>query len=297
MNEMKNTAVQRGGRITGVNRRPDKLAREGGSTIVHVLSDSTGNLAHHILAALLTQFPADSFDVRFSTFLRTEEQLGAALDRVTAEPGIIMHAVVSPQAKQRIAQHCQERKLDCMDVTGGFVEFLSRASGITPSADPQKLHRVDEAYHRRIRAVEFTLAHDDGLGLETIREADVVLVGVSRTSKTPTSIYLSQLGYRAANVSLAMGIDPPKELLQLPPRKVVGLVIDPHRLAEIRRRRQAEWAMGPSSYDDHDAVREEVACSRRLFGRNGWPVIDVTNNAIEETAAKALDLLRLPRNA
>ena len=218
------------------------------------------------------------------------------LTQIASQPGVVMHAVVSPQTKQRITEFCAGKHLPCKDVTGGFVEFLASASGTTPSADPERLHRVDEAYQRRIKAVEFTLAHDDGLGLETIGEADVVLAGVSRTSKTPTSIYLSQLGYRSANVSLARSVEPPAELLAMPAGKVVGLVIDPHRLVEIRRRRQAEWAMGHTNYDDADAVREEITWSRRLFARQGWPIIDVTNNAVEETAARIVDLLRLPRD-
>lgn len=291
---MKNTRAEPGGPIPAPNRPPRKPPSPD-RTLVHILSDSTGNLAHHILAALLTQFPQEAFETRSWTFLRTSEQLASALERVGQEGGVIMHAVVSERAKEQIAAFCRKNKVHCKDLTGGFVEFLAEASGIAPADDPEKLHRVDEAYHRRIRAVEFTMSHDDGLGLDTIADADVVLCGVSRTSKTPTSIYLSQLGYRVANVSLAKGVEPPVELLGLPKAKVVGLVIDPHRLAEIRRRRQAEWHMGPTSYDDTEAVREEVTWSRRLFGRQGWNVIDVTNNAIEETAARVLDLLRLPR--
>jgi len=248
-----------------------------------------------MLTAMLTQFPTETFQTKFWTFVRSEQQLEKALKHISDEPGIVMHAVVSREVKQRIADFCAGNKLHCKDITGGFVEFLANASGVTPTADPQRLHRVDEAYQRRIKAVEFTLEHDDGLGLDTIGEADVVLAGVSRTSKTPTSIYLSQLGYRAANVSLASGVDPPRELLAMPTGKVVGLVIDPMRLVEIRRRRQAEWSMGHTNYDDAQAVREEIAWSRRLFGRQGWPIIDVTSNAVEETAARIVDLLNLPR--
>lgn len=136
-----------------------------------------------MLAAMLTQFPLDAFETRFWTFLRTDEQLEAALKGVAAEGGIIMHAVISPAAKERIAEFCRKKKVHCKDLTGLFVEFLAEASGLTPAADPEQLHRVDEAYQRRIKAVEFTLAHDDGLGLETIHEADIVLVGVSRTQQ------------------------------------------------------------------------------------------------------------------
>jgi regulator of PEP synthase PpsR (kinase-PPPase family) len=262
-------------------------------TIVHVLSDSTGNLAQHMLAALLTQFPPGSFETRYWTFLRTSEQLARALDGVAEQGGIIMHAVVSPQMKEQIAEFCRKRKVHCKDLTGLFVEFMAEASGLEPSADWRDLHRHDEAYYKRIKAVEFTLEHDDGLGLDTLQDADMVLTGISRTSKTPTSIYLSQLGHKAANVSLAINVEPPKELLQMPPKKVVGLIIDPHRLVEIRRRRQAEWNMATTTYDDEDNVKAEVTWSRRLFGKQGWRVIDVTNNSIEETAARILDLLGL----
>jgi regulator of PEP synthase PpsR (kinase-PPPase family) len=267
----------------------------GGPLRVHVISDSTGNLAHHILAALVTQFPAGAFHPRFWTFIRTAEQLERTLKTVIEEGGVIMHAVVSDQAKDRIGEFCRQKRVPCKDLTGGFVEFLVEASGLTPAADPEQIHRVDEAYHRRIRAVEFTLEHDDGLGLGTIGDADVVLCGVSRTSKTPTSIYLAQQGHRVANVALAQGVDPPAELLSLPKGKVVGLVIDPHRLLEIRRRRQADWSMAKTRYDDEQAVIEEIKWSRRLFAKQGWPVIDVTSNAIEETAARVLGLLNLPR--
>lgn len=265
-------------------------------TIVHVLSDSTGNLAHHMLAALLTQFPPESFRIRFWTFLRTPSLLAQALDGVFSEGGIIIHAVVADSAKAQIAEFCRIKRIPCKDLTGLFVEFLAEQSGETPSADWRRLHRVDDAYHRKIQAVEFTMQHDDGLGLETVDQADIVLVGVSRTSKTPTSIYLSQLGYRVANVSLAKQVDPPKELLQVPKGKVVGLVIDPSRLVEIRRTRQTEWKMSSTSYDAMETVREEVVWSRKLFARQGWPILDVTNNAIEETAGRILDLLNLPRS-
>jgi [pyruvate, water dikinase]-phosphate phosphotransferase / [pyruvate, water dikinase] kinase len=169
--------------------------------IVHVLSDSTGNLAHHMLAAMLTQFPPGSFQTRFWTFLRTQDDIAKALAGVGEQGGLIMHAMASPEAKERINEFCRQKRIHCKDLTGLFVEFLAEASGLNPSNDWRDLHRTDEAYHRRIQALEFTLAHDDGLGLDSISEAQAVLVGVSRTSKTPTSIYLSQLGYRAAQAT------------------------------------------------------------------------------------------------
>jgi regulator of PEP synthase PpsR (kinase-PPPase family) len=152
---------------------------------------------------------------------------------------------------------------------------------------------VDAAYTRRVKAVEFALEHDDGLGLDTLHEADVVLVGVSRTSKTPTCMYLAQQGYKAANVSLASGVEPPAQLMALPKGKVAALAIDPRQLAEIRSRRQTAWKMADTSYNLPGAVAAEVAWSRRLFARAGWAVFDVTDQAIEETAARVVDRLGL----
>jgi len=261
--------------------------------IVHVLTDSTGNLAKHMLAAFLTQFPADAIDVRFQTFIRSQAKLKAALAGIEAARGIVCHAMVSQELKREVASFSEKMGLPCCDLTGGVFEFLVRATGLEPGSDPEALHRVDHAYKQRIGALEFTLNHDDGLGLASIGEADVILAGVSRTSKTPTSIYLAQQGYRVANVSLAAGVEPPQQLLQMPRGKVVGLVIDSQQLVLIRSHRQSGWRMAGTSYDDPEAVAREMEWARRLFVSKGWPVLDVTDQAVEETAAHVVRLLDL----
>jgi hypothetical protein len=200
---------------------------------------------------------------------------------------------MSADLKQAINLRCRELKLPVCDLTGPFVEFLARESGISPDTSHRRLHDVDEAYQNRIRALEFTLEHDDGLGLDTLNKADIVVVGVSRTSKTPTSIYLAQQGHRVANVSLAQEVEPPKELMSVPPQKVVALVIDPQQLAEIRTRRQTGWRMATTSYNDPEHVKAEMAWARRLYARNGWAILDVTDQAIEETAARILAIVGL----
>lgn len=265
--------------------------------VIHILSDSTGNLARHMLTAILTQFPPDAFAVRAKTFLQDARRLETALGEVEADPGIVFHAMVSTEAKEAIEKRCNAIGVPARDLTGDFVSFLARESGLTPSQDFRRLHHVDEVYQRRIRAIEFAIQHDDGLGLDTIREADLVLCGVSRTSKTPTTMYLAQQGYMVGNISLALGVDPPRELLELPERKVAGLVIDPMQLAQIRTRRQKEWQMGDTRYNELESVRDEVTWSRRLFARHGWPVLDVTNQAIEESAARILNLLGIAHGA
>jgi [pyruvate, water dikinase]-phosphate phosphotransferase / [pyruvate, water dikinase] kinase len=272
---------------------PPAPERRKGPWTIYILSDSTGNLARHMISTFLTQFDPAAFRVHPVSFLQTERRLSDALQEIRQTPGIVFHAVVATHHKQAIEAACQEVSAPCMDLTGPFVQFLSDISGLPPRNDQRLLHSVDEAYHRRIRALEFTIEHDDGLGLDTLFEADIVLTGVSRTGKTPTSIFLSQQGFRVANVSLAMGVEPPRELINLPRNRVIGLWIDPHILSEIRNHRSVSWQMAPSAYSDPGQIEEEIKWSRKLFARQGWHTLDITNQAIEETAGRIISLLGL----
>jgi regulator of PEP synthase PpsR (kinase-PPPase family) len=273
---------------------PPRLTTAEAARELVLLSDSTANLARHVIAAVLTQFPPGAAAVRFESFVRTAARVDEVLR--TAGPGVagVCHAIVSGALKRRVAAHCAKAGIPCFDLTGGVVEFLRDVTGARPQADVGALHRLDAIYRRRIGAMEFTLCHDDGLGLETLAGADVVLVGVSRTSKTPTSILLAQQGYRAANVSLATGITPPGELLALPRRKVVWLMMQPTQLALIRERRQTAWRMAPTTYSGGESVASELAWCRKLFREQGWAVIDVTDQAVEETAARIAEMVGPP---
>jgi len=277
-------------------KRPKAPPAKAGATHtrIYVLSDSTGNLPRHMLTAFLTQFPPETFQLRLRSFLTEPLQIDAAMAEVAAEPGMVLHALVGEPAKEQVRARCVELGVPACDLTGDFVQFIARASGVAPEPNVERLHHTDATYHRRIRALEFTLDHDDGLGLDTVHQADVVLAGVSRTSKTPTSIYLAQQGYKTANVSLALEVAPPAQLLALPATKVIGLVIDAVTLSEIRTRRQHAWAMGSTSYNDPGHVEKEVLWSRRLFAQRGWSILNVTDQAIEETAARVVNLLKLP---
>jgi len=257
-----------------------------------VLSDSTGNLAQHMLTAFLTQFPKDAFELHLHRFIQTEQKLERTVDFIARTGGIVFHAFVHRHFKEAIEQRCREIGIPFNDLTGRFVEFLAVASGIQPQPDIRRLHRTSTGYHQRIKALEFTLEHDDGLGLDTIHEADIVLAGVSRTSKTPTSIYLAQQGFRVANVSLAINVPPPPQLLALKER-VVGLTINPEQLVEIRTNRNVSWRMGNTNYNDPEYVNREIQWSRRLFRDQGWPILNVTDQAVEETAVRIIDLLGL----
>jgi hypothetical protein len=246
-----------------------------------------------MLAAMLTQFPQGAAHVHFRTFVRSQDRLDEILAQVSDHPGGICHAMVSPAFKERIAEFCQSANLPHHDLTGGLVDFLSRVTNLAPRGDLRLIHRIDEDYKRRIGALEYTIDHDDGLGLDTLADADIVLTGVSRTGKTPTSIYLAQQGYRVANVALAIESAPPKELLGLPPGKAVGLVINPQQLVMIRERRATGWNLGRTSYGDPTHIAREIAWARQLFTRQNWPVLDVTDQAIEETAGKIVQALGL----
>jgi [pyruvate, water dikinase]-phosphate phosphotransferase / [pyruvate, water dikinase] kinase len=260
---------------------------------VYVLSDSTGNLARHMLTALLTQFPQDALSVRARTFVDTPRKVDGVFREAAATPGMIFHAVVSPEVKRAIVSNGKRLGLPVCDLTGDFVQFLAAHSGLEPTHDAQRLHHMDDAYDRRIKAIEFALDHDDAQGLESLHEAEIVLAGVSRTSKTPTTVYLAQQGFKVGNVALAMEVEPPRELLTLDARKVIGLTIQPHELADIRARRGEQWRLGKSVYNEFDHVEREIRWSRDLFRRQGWQVLDVTHQAIEETAARVVSLLGL----
>ncbi len=261
--------------------------------LLHVVSDSTGNLAGHMVTAFLTQFAPGTFDVRPWNFVSTDERLHRTLAQIATVGGVVMHAMVTPKHKKAVVDFCAAAGIDCCDLTGRFVEFLSAAAGIDASQNVKALHEVSDEYRKRIEAIEFMIQHDDGLGADRLREADVILVGVSRTSKTPTCIYLAQQGYKAANVAIAIEAPLPEQLLAVKERKIVGLLIDPWRLVEVRQSRQSSWNMNATSYVDPDHVQREVTWSRKLFMRQGWPTLDVTKTAVEETAAKVIDVLKL----
>ncbi len=268
--------------------------KSAGPVTLHVLSDSTGNLPRHMLAAFLTQFPAQTFVTRTWSFIQNEVKLQQTLDAIAADPGAVMHAIVMPGRKKIIEKFCKTLGVPACDLTGGFVDFLAKAAKTKPAPNLRALHEVTDAYHKRIAAVEFTIQHDDGLGIDTIHNADIVLAGVSRTSKTPTCIYLAQLGYKAANVALAIEVTVPEQLLKLTGKQVVGLLIDPLRLRDVRQARSMNWNMGRSNYYDMDHVEQEVRWSRQIFARQGWPTLNVTRTAVEETAARLVELLKLP---
>lgn len=258
---------------------------------LYLLSDSSGNLLEHFFAALLTQFPRESFCVETLAFMTNADKLAEAFKRIRA--GIIFHAVVSPKLKKQIEEECRRRKLACWDVTGPTAQFLEKTTGAFQSREPAPLHSVNSGYMNRMRALEFTLQHDDSRRIEDLPKADIVLVGLSRVSKSPTALFLAYRGFLAANVSIVPEQGLPEPLQNPKLKNVVALTLQPKRLSEIRTRRFSQWDLKEFDYTDLPNIIREVMAVEKIYKKKGWPVIDTTHLAVEEISTLCLSALHL----
>jgi len=263
---------------------------------VFVLSDGTGETAEEMVNAALTQFGGQPTRVRRITNVRTNNQVYGALDEAARQASLVVYTIVNRDLAQLVHDECNALGLLSLDLLTPLLTRLAEFVGHSPKEAPGLHHNIDEDYFRRIEAVEFTVKHDDGQELRDLYKADLILTGVSRTSKTPLSMYLAHRGYKVANVPLVNGIAPPNELLQLDPERVVGLVIDPSRLAELRstRLRNIGQTQLVNSYADFERIEDEISAAKSIFRKNRWVIIDVTGKAVEETASEILGRLHLP---
>jgi regulator of PEP synthase PpsR (kinase-PPPase family) len=234
----------------------------------------------------------------YYALVRSPRQLERALSEIEAAPGMVMHTIVDDSLRTLLEDGCRRLDMPCIAALDPLVSALSRYLGASLTRRVGVQHALDTDYFNRMDALNYAIGHDDGQGGQELDQADVVLVGVSRTSKTPTCIYLAHRGIRAANVPLVPGASVPEKLGQLEKALIVGLTISPDRLIQIRRNRLLSLRENrDTSYTDMEAVREEVVQARRLYERQGWPVIDVTRRSVEETAAAVLNLLQENRPA
>jgi hypothetical protein len=252
---------------------------------LHLLSDSTGETLDVLATACLAQFD-DVEAIRHPwPMVRSEGHLDRVLDDVERRPGLVLYTVVNPTIRRELERACRRRSIYAVSVLDPVLDALAAVSGEQAKGRSGRQHALDAAYFARVDAIQFTIAHDDGVGPENWEEADILLAGVSRTSKTPTSIYLANRGYKVANVPLVPQSPPPDLLYRLDHPLIVGLTTNPERLVQIRRNRLLSLNQAPETdYVDIEAVNSELAFARRLFADNGWPVIDVTRRSIEETA-------------
>lgn len=260
---------------------------------IHLVVAATGELISGLAAVAVSQFPNVAFDVVTHPLQDSLEKLAVTLDSLSGERPIVLHALADQAAKQLVRNTCAVRRIPHFDTTGPLFNFLSDCVGAVPQNDVARLHQLDAAYRRRIEAMDFTLEHDDSLGLNTLPEADVVIVGVSRVSKSPTALYLGSRGYKVANVSISPQTGFPKVLSRISRKKIVGFTTQPKRLHEIRIERAKRMGSEGTDYDDLDKIIAEVMATEAEFRARNYAIIDVTDLTIEQTAARILETLKL----
>ncbi len=263
---------------------------------IFVVSDGTGETAAAVVRAVMAQFRS-AWRLRTFTEVRSVAQAERVVALAAASGAIVVFTLVNEKVAGALLERAAEHGLPTVDLLGPVIARVAEHMQTEPRAEPGLLHGFSSEYFQRVEAVEFAVRHDDGANLHTLFRADLVLAGVSRTSKTPLSMYLAQRGLRTGNVPLLSGIEPPRELLDLDPAKVIGLTVHRSTLVDVRRARARALGASPSStYADPDMVYEELRHARRLFRERGWRVVDITGRAVEENAARILDLLERPRS-
>lgn len=259
---------------------------------VHLVSDSTGETLSGVMRASCTQFD-NVAPLEHSYYLvRSHKQLERVLREIEASPGIVMFTMANPELRAALERRCRELGCPTVAVLDPVLDLLQRYLGVELSHRTGSQHALDPEYFQRMDALNFTLNHDDGHGLEDLEDADVVILGVSRVSKTPTCIYLAHRGIRAANIPLVPDLPIAATLENLKRPLVVGLKVTTERLADIRRARLRAWNEQLSNnYADEERVAEELRYAVKLCAKHNWPMVDVTRRSIEETAALIMNML------
>ena len=259
---------------------------------LHLLSDSTGETLENVAKAGLAQFEGVEAVKHFWPMVRSEGHLDRVLAEIAAKPGLVIYTLVNSTVRRRLESRCHAMGLHAVSALDPVIDALSRLLGKETISRPGGQHALDAAYFDRVEAIHYTIAHDDGIDAHEWEEADIVLAGVSRSSKTPTSIYLANRGFRVANIPLVVESPPPANLFALEKPLVVGLTTSADRLIQIRRNRLLSLNQSPeTAYVDQEKVVAELTFARRIFSDQGWPVIDVTRRSIEETAAAIINLV------
>mgnify|MGYP003391888747 CR=1 FL=1 len=264
---------------------------------LHLVSDATGTTLLGLARACIAQFEDIEPLQKFWPLIRTPKQLERVISRIEAAPGPVICTLVDEKMRQRLQSRCDELGIPCVAVLDPVIRTLSSYLGVHAKNVPGLQHIMDEDYFSRISAIDFAMRYDDGRSYEGLENADVVLVGVSRTSKTPTCIYLARRGIKAANIPLVPGVPVPDEAFQHRRPLYVGLTESPQRLSQVRRTRlkaeeEHHTIPNDNEYLDLDKIEEEVRNARKLFTKHHWPVIDVTKRSVEETSAEVMSLLQ-----
>ncbi len=262
---------------------------------VYLISDSTGETLDRIFMALKAQFNNFDYDLNQFSFTRTENQISTILNDATKqESPIILYTVVNNKLAKFLAEEANKKNIPCFGVLGDLILNFSKILNQKATHQPSAQHVLDEDYYKRIEAIQFTMNHDDGNNTENILESDIILIGVSRTSKTPTSIYLANKGLKTSNIPLVNDMSIPNEIAKSNTLCVIGLTTEAERLYDIRRNRLNSLKENEASdYTNLEKIRLEVEQSKKIFKKNKWPTIDVTRKSVEETAASIIKIFEI----
>ena len=263
---------------------------------VYLVSDSTGETLDRIFLSLQSQFQNFEYVKKEFVFVRTEQQIDKIINECEKlENSIILYTIVETKLAKYISSRSEEKKIPCVGVLGNLILTFSKLLNQKATHTPSAQHVLDADYYRRIEAIQFTMKHDDGKKTNDINQSDIVLLGVSRTSKTPTSIYLANRGYKTTNIPLVLNQKIPETLKEKNSSLcIVGLFADPERLSDVRRNRMEIMKdRDITIYTDLNSIREEVSNSKKLFKKYNWPTIDVTRKSVEETAASIIKIYEI----
>ena len=266
---------------------------------VYLVSDSTGETLDRIFLSLKSQFANFEYEKKEFAFVRTEQQIDKIIKEcIDIQNAIILYTIVETKLAKYLSNTSEKNNVPCFGILGNLILSFSKLLNQKAIHKPSAQHVLDDDYYERIEAIQFTMSHDDGNKLHDVTEADIVLLGVSRTSKTPTSIYLANRGYKTINIPLVMNQKIPEDLYSKGNKTcVIGLVADPERLADIRRNRVAIMRENNiKEYTDLNFIKDEVNNSKKLFKKYSWPIIDVTRKSVEETAASILKIFEIQKS-
>ena len=262
---------------------------------VYLISDSTGETLDRIFMALKAQFNNFNYELNQFSFTRTENQILTILnDAKNQESPIILYTVVNSKLAKFLSDEANKKKIPCFGVLGDLILNFSKILNQKATHEPSAQHVLDEDYYKRIEAIQFTMNHDDGNNTSNILDSDIILIGVSRTSKTPTSIYLANKGLKTSNIPLVNEMIIPQDVMKSDSLCVIGLVTEAERLFDIRRNRLNSLKENEASdYTNLEKIRAEVDRSKKIFKQNKWPIIDVTRKSVEETAASIIKIYEI----
>jgi len=260
---------------------------------VFVISDGTGRTAQQALDAALTQFPDTYTEVHLHPEIRAEDQVVDVIKQAAEVHGFVVHTVVSRELRRIVRRVGRLHNIETIDLMGPLLAQLSHQFAYSPSETPGLFYELNQSYFRRVEAMDFALHHDDGRRINQLSEAEIVLLGVSRTFKTPVSIYLAFRGWFAANIPIVPGVEPPSELFKLAKGRVFGLMTEPGPLARLRQARFEKWKGTSSDYADPEIVYQELRYAKKIYDAHPeWPIINVTNKPIEEIATAIIGIIR-----